>query len=106
MNPIVPSLSKSGRATDTKSMDALAEIDAVAPPSDLPNPTLTENAVKVLEMAFEKEPDYTRAGVLSAVTRAARCNLTLPNKPPRRSTGLWTCPHSKACWPRPLVSRA
>ena len=55
MNPIVPSLQKGGRAAEPKTVDALAELQAVAPPSDLPDPQLTENAVKVLERRYLKK---------------------------------------------------
>ena len=85
VNPIVPSLSKGGRATDTKSMDALAEIDAVAPPSDLPNPTLTENAVKVLERRYLKKDPNTgktcetpREMFWRVATHVAKADMTLP----------------------------
>ena len=36
-------------------MDALAELEAIAPPQDLPDPDLTENAVTVLERRYLKK---------------------------------------------------
>ncbi len=40
-------------------MDALAELEAIAPPQDLPDPDLTENAVTVLERRYLKKDPHT-----------------------------------------------
>jgi len=54
-----PSLPKTGRLTeDRTAVDALAEIEAIAPPRDLPDPDLTENARTVLERRYlKKDPN-------------------------------------------------
>jgi len=40
-------------------VDALAELEAIAPPQDLPDPDLTENAVTVLERRYLKKDPQT-----------------------------------------------
>ena len=40
-------------------MDALAELDAIAPPPDLPDPDLTENATTVLERRYLKKDPHS-----------------------------------------------
>ncbi len=85
MNPIVPSLQKGGRAAEPKTVDALAELQAVAPPSDLPDPQLTENAVKVLERRYLKKDansgkicETPREMFWRVATCVAHADLTLP----------------------------
>ena len=85
VNPIVPSLSKGGRAAETKNVDALAEIEAVAPPSDLQDPKLTENALKVLERRYlKKDPtsgkvcETPREMFWRVATHVAKADMTLP----------------------------
>jgi len=85
VNPIVPSLQKGGRAAEPKTVDALAELQAVAPPSDLPDPQLTENAVKVLERRYLKKDansgkvcETPREMFWRVATCVAHADLTLP----------------------------
>ncbi|MEY2745800.1 MAG: hypothetical protein RL112_842 [Planctomycetota bacterium] len=85
MNPIVPSLQKGGRAAEPKTVDSLAELQAVAPPSDLPDPQLTENAVKVLERRYLKKDATTgkicetpREMFWRVATCVAHADMTLP----------------------------
>lgn len=62
MNPAVPSLVKTGRTAESKNhVDALAELEAIQPPQDLPDPDLTENALKVLERRYlKKDPNTSK----------------------------------------------
>jgi ribonucleoside-diphosphate reductase alpha chain len=85
VNPIVPSLQKGGRAAEPKTVDSLAELQAVAPPSDLPDPQLTENAVKVLERRYLKKDATTgkicetpREMFWRVATCVAHADMTLP----------------------------
>lgn len=60
MKTSVPALPKSGRALDQRtSVDALAELEAIAPPRDLPDPDLTSNASTVLEKRYLKKDPNT-----------------------------------------------
>ena len=60
MNPIATSIQKSGRQAETRStVDALAELEAIAPPADLSDPDLTENAITVLERRYLKKDPTT-----------------------------------------------
>lgn len=56
MNPIAPSPIKTSRPVEPRNaVDALAELEALAPPQDLIDPQLTENAVTVLERRYLKK---------------------------------------------------
>src|SRR5262249_43834538 len=60
VKPIAPSLLRTGHPTEARtSVDALAELEAIAPPQDLPDPDLTENAVTVLERRYLKKDPQT-----------------------------------------------
>src|SRR5215471_11098900 len=60
VNPATPSLQKPATSADSRlAMDALAELEAIAPPQDLPDPDLTENAVTVLERRYLKKDPHT-----------------------------------------------
>ena len=59
MKPSAPTLPKTSQVADSRSaMDALAELESIAPPRDLPDPDLTENAATVLERRYlKKDPN-------------------------------------------------
>jgi ribonucleoside-diphosphate reductase alpha chain len=60
VNPATPSLQKPATSVDSRiAMDALAELESIAPPRDLPDPDLTENAVTVLERRYLKKDPHT-----------------------------------------------
>jgi len=56
----VPTLTKTGPMTDARSaIDVLAELESIAPPRDLQDPDLSENAVTVLERRYLKKDPNT-----------------------------------------------
>ena len=58
--PSVLTLTKTGPMTDARNaMDVMAELDSIAPPRDLQDPDLTENAVTVLERRYLKKDPNT-----------------------------------------------
>ena len=60
MKSSAPSLPKTGRVAESRTaVDALAELEAIAPPRDLPEPDLTENARTVLERRYLKKDPAT-----------------------------------------------
>ncbi len=60
MKPTAPSLLRVTHPTEARtSVDVLAELEAIAPPQDLPDPDLTENAVTVLERRYLKKDPNT-----------------------------------------------
>ena len=86
MNPIAPSIQKSGRQAEARNtVDALAELEAIAPPQDLPDPDLTENARTVLERRYLKKDPSTgkvcetpRELFWRVASCVARADVTLP----------------------------
>lgn len=87
MNPSAPSFVKTGRQADAtrNSVDALAELEAIAPPLDLPDPDLTENAKTVLERRYlKKDPntgkvcETTRELFWRVASCVARADMILP----------------------------
>ena len=60
MKPTASSLLRATHPTEARtSVDVLAELEAIAPPQDLPDPDLTENAVTVLERRYLKKDPNT-----------------------------------------------
>ena len=60
VNPATTSMPKTAPHADSRiAMDALAELESLAPPRDLPDPDLTENAVTVLERRYLKKDPTT-----------------------------------------------
>ena len=58
--PSVLTLTKTGPMTDARNaMDVMAELESIAPPRDLQDPDLTENAVTVLERRYLKKDPNT-----------------------------------------------
>ena len=60
MKPTASPLLRQAHPTEARtSVDVLAELEAIAPPQDLPDPELTENAVTVLERRYLKKDPQT-----------------------------------------------
>jgi len=58
--PTAPTLMKTGQTNDSRSAtDVMAELEAIAPPRDVQDPDLTENAVTVLERRYLKKDPNT-----------------------------------------------
>ncbi|MBL8858750.1 MAG: vitamin B12-dependent ribonucleotide reductase [Planctomycetes bacterium] len=93
MNPIATPTHKTGRQADTRSnVDALAELEAIAPPADLPEPDLTENARTVLERRYlKKDPsngkvcETPRELFWRVASCVARADVTFPGGSPERA---------------------
>jgi ribonucleoside-diphosphate reductase alpha chain len=94
VNPSAPSFVKTGRQAETtrNSVDALAELEAIAPPLDLPDPDLTENAKTVLERRYlKKDPntgkvcETTRELFWRVASCVARADMILPGGSPERA---------------------
>jgi ribonucleoside-diphosphate reductase alpha chain len=79
-------MQKTGRPAETRNtVDALAELEAIAPPHDLPDPDLTENAKTVLERRYLKKDPNTgkvcetpRELFWRVASCVARADMTLP----------------------------
>lgn len=93
MNPTAPSIQKTGRQAEARNtVDALAELEAIAPPQDLPEPDLTENAKTVLERRYlKKDPtsgkvcETPRELYWRVAACVARADITFPGGSPERA---------------------
>ena len=96
MNPTATSLVKnSGKNESRQSVDALAELEAIAPPRDLPDPDLTENALTVLERRYLKKDPTTgkvcetpRELFWRVASHIARAELSFPGGSPERAVAV------------------
>jgi ribonucleoside-diphosphate reductase alpha chain len=94
VNPATPSfVQKTAAHADSPSaVDALAELESIAPPRDLPDPDLTENAITVLERRYLKK-DPTSGAVCETprelfwrvAAHIAKAELTVPGGGPERA---------------------
>ncbi|MDZ4774417.1 MAG: vitamin B12-dependent ribonucleotide reductase [Planctomycetota bacterium] len=93
MNPIAPSIHQKSRQAETRStVDALAELEAIAPPADMPEPDLTENAITVLERRYlKKDPsngkvcETPRELFWRVASCVARADVSFPGGSPERA---------------------
>jgi ribonucleoside-diphosphate reductase alpha chain len=93
VNPATTSLHKTSPQADSRiAMDALAELDSLAPPRDLPEPDLTENAVTVLERRYLKKDPTTgkvcetpRELLWRVASHVAKAEITFPGGGPERA---------------------
>lgn len=93
MKSIAPAPSKTGRPAETRTaVDALAELEAIAPPRDLPEPDLTENALTVLERRYLKKDPNTgkvcetpRELLWRVATHIAKGELMFPGGSPEKA---------------------
>ncbi len=93
MNPTATPLVKSSRPAETRTaVDALAELESLAPPRDLPDPELTENAVTVLERRYLKKDANTgkvcetpRELVWRVAAHIAKADLSFSGGGPERA---------------------
>ena len=82
----------SGKPVSPSSADALAELQSIAPPRDLPDPDLTENAVTVLERRYlKKDPtsgkvcETPRELFWRVASHVAHADLGFPGGGPERA---------------------
>jgi len=93
VNPTAPSIQKTGRQAEARhNVDALAELEAIAPPADLPEPDLTENARTVLERRYLKKDPNTgkvcetpRELFWRVASCVAKADVTFPGGSPERA---------------------
>jgi ribonucleoside-diphosphate reductase alpha chain len=94
MKPTAPTMTKSQPTAQQpqSAMDAMAELEAIAPPADLPDPMLTENAVTVLERRYLKKDNNTgkvcetpREMFWRVATHIAKGELKFPGGTPTRA---------------------
>jgi ribonucleoside-diphosphate reductase alpha chain len=79
-------------ADSPSAVDALAELESIAPPRDLPDPDLTENAVTVLERRYlKKDPtsgvvcETPRELFWRVASHIAKAELAVPGGGPERA---------------------
>ncbi len=93
MNPIATTPHKTTSPIENRTaVDALAELHAIAPPRDLPDPELTENAVTVLERRYlKKDPtsgkvcETPRELFWRVASHIAKADLSFPGGGPERA---------------------
>jgi ribonucleoside-diphosphate reductase alpha chain len=94
MKPTAPTMTKSQPTAQQpqSAMDAMAELEAIAPPADLPDPMLTSNAVTVLERRYLKKDSNTgkvcetpREMFWRVATHIAKGELKFPGGTPTRA---------------------
>jgi ribonucleoside-diphosphate reductase alpha chain len=93
VNPTATPTFKSSRPAETRTaVDALAELESLAPPRDLPDPELTENAVTVLERRYLKKDANTgkvcetpRELVWRVAAHIAKADLSFSGGGPERA---------------------
>jgi ribonucleoside-diphosphate reductase alpha chain len=93
VNPATPSVQKTAPLADSRTaMDALAELESLAPPRDLADPDLTENAVTVLERRYLKKDPHTgkvcetpRELFWRVASHIAKAEISFPGGGPERA---------------------